>query len=244
MTMTGKRPAGEPCLEPLHSGGAAFVGDPVPAQSFKIRRRHGVILPAMSAEQALAFVVFASVAAITPGPSNVMLTVTGALVGVARGIPCLLGVASGMALMMFVVAFGLGAIVVAHPLLLMAAKWSGAAFLLWLAWKIANAPHGTSPGQGQDAIGFAGAFAFQWLNPKSWLVSISASGTYLRPDAPALVQAGWIAGLFFLVAIACGFAWLAFGTAMRSLLGSPRLQKAFNWGMAALLAASVLLFVW
>lgn len=197
----------------------------------------------MSAEQAFAFVVFASVAAITPGPSNVMLTVTGALVGVARGIPCLLGVASGMAAMMFVVAFGLGAIVVAHPLLLMAAKWSGAAFLLWLAWKIANAPHGSASGEGRDAIGFAGAFAFQWLNPKSWLVSISASGAYLGPGAPALVQAGWIAGLFFLVAVACGFAWLAFGTAMRRLLGSPRLQKAFNRAMAALLAASVLLFV-
>jgi threonine/homoserine/homoserine lactone efflux protein len=197
----------------------------------------------MSPEQAFAFMVFAAVAAITPGPSNVMLTVTGALVGVARGLPCLLGVASGMALMMFVVAFGVGAIVVAHPLVLIAAKWSGAAFLLWLAWKIANAPPGSASGEGENAIGFAGAFAFQWLNPKSWLVSISASGTYLRPDGPALIQAAWIAGLFFLVAIASGFAWLAFGTAMRRLLKSPRLQKAFNWGMAALLAASVLLFV-
>jgi threonine/homoserine/homoserine lactone efflux protein len=210
---------------------------------FKIAASHRGNVAAMTAEQALAFVVFSIVAAITPGPSNVMLTVAGAMAGVLRGLPCLLGVAAGMALMIFAVAFGLGVIVLGHPALVTALRGCGAAFLLWLSWKIATAALGGTPEQGRP-VGFCGAFAFQWLNPKSWLVSTSASGTYLQAGAGPLVQALWIAGLFFLVALACGFAWLAFGVAMRRMLRSPKFQRRFNASMGTLLACSVLLFLW
>lgn len=192
----------------------------------------------MDLDQAWTFVVFATVAAITPGPSNVMLTATGSLVGILRGLPCLLGVGAGMAAMMFVVALGLGSLVLAYPLLLSAMKWGGAAFLLWLAWRIATSGSGTDS-DAQRAVGFGGAFAFQWLNPKSWLVSTSAVGTYLAPGSGIVVQALAIAGLFFLVALVCGFAWLGFGVMLRALLQRPPWRRAFNVVMGLLLAASV-----
>jgi len=72
----------------------------------------------MTAKQTLAFVLFAIVAAITPGPSNIILTSTGAHVGVLRGLPCLFGVAIGMGLMMFIVAFGLGSLVLENTVIL------------------------------------------------------------------------------------------------------------------------------
>jgi Bacterial TniB protein len=62
----------------------------------------------MTAEQATAFFLFALVAVITPGPSNILLTSTGTNVGVLRGLPCLFGVTVGMGAMMVLVAFGLG----------------------------------------------------------------------------------------------------------------------------------------
>lgn len=184
----------------------------------------------MSLEHALLFIAFAVVAAITPGPSNLMLTLTGALTGVVRGLPCLLGVAAGMALLMFVVAFGLGSVVLAYPTTL---KIGGAAFLLWLAWKIATAVQ-RDPGSEARPVGFAGAFLFQWLNPKSWLVSASASATYLEGS-----NALWIAGLFFAVALVCGLPWLAAGAAMKKLV----YRRGFNAAMGLLLAGSVLLFL-
>jgi len=196
----------------------------------------------VSIEQAVAFLAFATVAAITPGPSNTMLTATGAAVGLTRGLRCLVGVASGMAAMMFAAACGLGAIVLGYPTLLMAFKAAGVVFLLWLAWKIASAPVGELSAGGRP-VSFVEAFAFQWLNPKSWLVSTSAAGTYLQADMHVVAQGAWIAGLFFVVALTCGFVWLAFGVGMRRLLASPRRQRAFNIVMGALLAASVLLFV-
>src|SRR5205807_4922857 len=88
-------------------------------------------------ERAVAFLLFTVVAAVTPGPSNIMLTAAGANAGVLRGIPCLLGVMAGMGLMMFLVPLGLGSVVLQNALVLKALHWGGAAVLLWLAWKIA-----------------------------------------------------------------------------------------------------------
>ena len=98
----------------------------------------------MTPEQTLAFVGFAIALAGTPGPSNTLLTATSASVGLVRGLPALVGVAVGMALMMFVVAFGLGTIVLADARFLTAIKWIGAVVLLWLAWKIATAHGGVA----------------------------------------------------------------------------------------------------
>jgi threonine/homoserine/homoserine lactone efflux protein len=196
----------------------------------------------MSAEQASAFFVFAFVAAVTPGPSNVMLTAAGANAGIVRGLPCLFGVDVGMGLMLFLVSFGLGSLVLGHPAVVGAMKWGGAAFLLWLAWKIATAKGG-APGAGEP-VGFLAAAALQWVNPKAWLVSTSAAGTYLKADAGgALAQGTGMALVFLAAALPAGFVWLAFGVGLRRWLSSPQRMRAFNLAMGALLAASVILFV-
>jgi len=183
------------------------------------------------------------VAAVTPGPSNIMVTAAGANAGLLRGLPCLLGVATGMGLMMFVVPLGLGSVVLGHPLVLKALNWSGAAFLLWLAWKIA-----TSTGLGSSSehrpVGYLKAAAFQWVNPKSWLVSASAAGTFLSAGAGSPVaQSVYLGGLFFLAVLPSCFVWLAFGATIQRVLSSPRRLRAFNIAMGALLAASIVLIV-
>jgi threonine/homoserine/homoserine lactone efflux protein len=197
----------------------------------------------MGAEQAFAFFAFAVVAAITPGPSNVMLTAAGANAGVLRGVPALLGVCLGMASMMFAVAFGLGSLILDHPAVLQAMKWGGAAFLLWLAWKIATAKGAGGDG-GARPVGFVAAAAFQWVNPKAWLACASAAATYLRADAGgAFAQSLLFAALFAAATLPSGFVWLGFGVGVRRWLASPRALRAFNLTMGALLAASVILFV-
>lgn len=197
----------------------------------------------MTPDQAIAFGLFAIVAAITPGPSNIILTSTGASVGVRRGLPCLFGVAAGMGLMMFLVAFGLGSLVLGNPIILNALKWGGIGFLLWLAWEIAtSSPNGAAATA--DVIGFWPAAAFQWVNPKSWLVSASAAGAFLYDGAAsALVQSAWFGVLFVLVSLPSCFVWLAFGATLQRFLQSERARRAFNVAMGILLAASLLLFI-
>jgi len=199
------------------------------------------LLDIMTPERVAAFLLFAVVAAGTPGPSNLLLTATGARVGVVRGLPALLGVSLGMGAMMLTVAFGLGSAVLASRAVLRALNVGGAAFLLWLAWKIATAPASGAAAE-RGAVGFLGAAAFQWINPKSWLVCAGAAGTYLDGAAGgAVAQAGALGALFALASLPCCLVWLAFGAGAQRLLRTERARRAFNVAMGLLLAGSVVL---
>jgi threonine/homoserine/homoserine lactone efflux protein len=191
----------------------------------------------MTTEQVVAFLLFAVVAAVTPGPSNVMVTAAGANAGVLRGLPCLFGVTAGMGLMMFLVPLGLGSLVLQHPLVLRALHWGGAAFLLWLSWKIASSTHMDTTSTG-GPVGFVGAAVFQWVNPKSWLVTASAAGTFLHAEAGSPVVQSVL-----LAALPSCFLWLAFGATVQHVLNSRRRLRAFNITMGALLALSIALIV-
>lgn len=197
----------------------------------------------MTLDQIIAFFLFTVVTAGTPGPSNVLLTAAGANVGVVRGIPTLLGVSFGMGFLMFVVAYGLGGLILDNPSVLNALKWVGVAFLLWLSWKIATAGR---PGQAEErkAAGFFNAVAFQWVNPKSWLVCASASSTYLRSGSgEALEQALTFAIIFIIGSLPSCFPWLAFGAVVHRWLKDERALRGFNIAMGLLLASSLLLII-
>ena len=172
-----------------------------------------------------------------------MLTAAGANGGLLRGLPCLFGVITGMGLMMFLVPLGLGSLVLRHPLVLKTLHWGGAAFLLWLSWKIATASRPDSMPE-EKPVGYLGAAAFQWVNPKSWLVSASAAGTFLSAEAGSpLGQSAFLGGLFVLAALPSCFVWLAFGATVQHVLHSKRSLRIFNIVMAALLALSIALIV-
>ena len=200
----------------------------------------------MTPDQALGFLAFAVVAAITPGPSNIILASTGANAGIRRGLPCLLGVTLGMGLMMVAVAFGLGSVILDRPALLSGMKWGGAALLLWLAWKIATSGRSGAT-SASELIGFRRAAALQWVNPKSWLVCASAAGTYLEASTQgggsALGQSASFGALFVLAAVPSCFVWLAFGATIQRFLRTERSLRAFNIAMGATLAASIAFIV-
>ena len=87
--------------------------------------------------------------------------------------------------------------------------------------------------------------AFQWINPKGWLISVAAIATFLdRAPGGALGQAVIFAILFMLVALPSCLPWLAFGAALQRFLRTPRARRVLNGAMAALLAASTILLLW
>lgn len=194
-------------------------------------------------DQLLAFLAFVVVAAVTPGPSNVMITATGAAVGISRGLTCVLGAAVGMASLIFASQLGVGSLVTGRPAILAALNWCGAALLLWMSWKIATA--GTASGEvTPKPVSFLGAAIFQWLNPKGWLVAVSAAGAYSQPTSEGLLfDALAFAVLFFIAAFPSGLVWLAFGAVVRRFLGDPAKARIFNIAMGLLLAASVLMIL-
>jgi threonine/homoserine/homoserine lactone efflux protein len=144
---------------------------------------------------------------------------------------------------MFLVPLGLGSLVLAHPLVLKGLNWGGAAFLLWLSWKIATAGHLASAADDR-AVGYVGAAVVQWVNPKSWLVTASAAGTFLSAQGGSpLVQSASLGMLFVLAALPSCFLWLAFGATVQRLLHDRRRLRVFNVAMGTLLALSIALIV-
>ena len=193
--------------------------------------------------QVAAFATFSAVVAGTPGPSNTLLTAVGARVGARRGFPSLLGQVAGMGVMMFTITLGLGNLLLAHPLALQVLKWGGAAVLCWMAWRIATA--GDTGHAANAPAGFLAMAAFQWINPKGWLIGVAAVATFLgRHGGDALGQAVTLALVFMLVALPSCFPWLAFGAALQRGLRTPRARNVLNGVLAALVAASTILFIW
>lgn len=190
----------------------------------------------------LALSAFALVSSITPGPNNMMLMASGANFGLRRTVPHALGVGIGFTLMIILVGVGLMGIFDLFPVLNSVLKVVSVAYLLWLAWKIANA---AAPGDGESPRGkpmtFVQAMLFQWVNPKAWTMALSAIALY-APDRNF--------GAVLLVAIVFGLVnlpstslWAVLGVSLRGWLSSPARLKAFNWTMAALLVGSLALLI-
>ena len=186
----------------------------------------------------LAMLTFCFVSGVTPGPNNLMLMTSGVNFGFRRTLPHLVGVVLGFTLMVALIGFGLTAVFARFPVLLPAMRYLGAAYMLWLAWKIANS--GTvHDGERRGApLGFFGAVAFQWINPKGWVMALSALTAYAVVDNYAR-NVVIVALTYFLVAVPSSGVWAALGASMRRALADPRVARWFNWTMAALLAASI-----
>ncbi len=187
----------------------------------------------------IALAVFCLVTLFTPGPNNLMLMTSGLNFGVRRGVPHMLGVVTGFSLMVLIVGLGLGAIFKAWPLLYVALKYAGAAYLLYLAWQIAvSEPSAPGNDSARSPIGFFQAAAFQWVNPKAWVMAVGAISTYAAV-APFPLNVVVIAALFGVFGLASSGTWLGFGAALQRVLKNPRAVRVFNVVMALLLVASL-----
>ncbi|MBA4326436.1 MAG: hypothetical protein C0426_15785 [Rhodobacter sp.] len=191
----------------------------------------------MTSELFLALLGFAFVTSITPGPNNMMLLASGVNFGFRRTMPHMLGISMGHALMVFLVGLGLAGVFKAWPPALLALKVASVAYMLWLAWKIAQAG---APGEGRAKAApmtFLQAAAFQWVNPKAWAMALGAVSAYVvEPSALAYAA---VAGVFALVNLPSVSVWAGAGQAMRRWLDGPGRLRAFNWTMAGLLVLSL-----
>ncbi len=192
----------------------------------------------MSLDLFLALLTFALVSSITPGPNNTMVLASGLNFGVRRSVPHMMGIAVGFTMMVFLVGVGLGNVFKAYPAIYTALKFVGAAYMLWLAWKIATSgPMGEAKAAGEP-ISFLQAALFQWVNPKAWIMAVTANTTYSilgHPTISALI----VAGCFAVSSVPSNLIWVTFGAGLRQILSDPKTLRIFNIGMAVLLVASL-----
>lgn len=186
---------------------------------------------------------FAIAACATPGPNNAMVASSGATFGMIRTLPHIFGIAIGYSAMLSVVALVGGEAISAHPSLHEGLRWVAAAYLLWLAIKIARAQPKAGSGvasQRSRPLTFLQAALFQWVNPKGWAMAISGAATYAAGNGPETTLSVLImAGIFLVIGIGTSGLWAGIGAGVATFFRTDAQLRLFNLTMAALLAASI-----
>lgn len=187
----------------------------------------------------LAVITFTFVAAITPGPNNIMLMASGLNHGVRRSIPHYLGVTFGFPVLVAAVGLGMGALFTVHPNLHRSVSIIGAIYLLYLAWKTANAGNPNASPAVQAPLTFLQAASFQWVNPKAWVIAIGAIAAFTIPEYVA-ESIAFILVSYLIAGLLCMGIWLKLGASLRTLLQDTRRIQYFNYAMAVLLVLSLI----
>ncbi len=191
-------------------------------------------------ELILAIALFAFSSGITPGPNNIMLMTSGVNFGVKRSIPHLMGISLGFPTMILAIGLGLSALFQAYPIIQQIIKVVGIGYLLYLSWLIANSSSKMEGKTVAKPFSFMQAAAFQWVNPKGWIMAVGAIATFTSVQQDLTPQIITIAMVFLCVAFPCAVVWLGFGVALKRILKNERQQKIFNITMAVLLVASII----
>lgn len=186
-------------------------------------------------------VIFAIVAAFTPGPNNIMIMASGLNHGVKASLPHFFGICFGFPAMLLAAGFGLGYLFERYLWLHSGIQVVGILYLLYLAWVIArSAPSDdamdVAPTQ---PLTFFQAALFQWVNPKAWVMGTGAISAYTTVGGDISVQILVIIMVFFSMTFPSAGVWMVFGVALRTLLTERKHQRNFNIGMSLLLVASI-----
>ena len=201
----------------------------------------------MNHDVLIAASLFSFVSSITPGPNNMMMLASGVNFGFRRSVPHWLGICGGFTFMLCAVGLGLHTLLADHPAFYNLLRYAGSAYLIWMAWRLATATaapaassslEDDSPDNTARPLGVLAAAAFQWVNPKAWVMAVTAMSAYLPAQAqPMDVLA--LALLFGVINLPCVACWAGGGAALRRFLQDPLRLRIFNISMALALLASL-----
>lgn len=197
----------------------------------------------ISIELILATTLFALITSITPGPNNIMLTASGANFGFKRTLPHVAGIICGMMLLNISVGVGLGAVFVQFPIIQQVLRVAGSAYLLYLAYKLLSFSSLGKTDSNAKPFSLFEATAFQAINPKAWIMVISANASFSLAGDLYWWSVVMIVVLYMIVGTPSIMLWAGFGQFIKRYLGQPAILRLFNITMATLTALCVL-FIW
>ncbi|MCX7559748.1 LysE family translocator [Sulfitobacter sp. F26204] len=184
-------------------------------------------------------VIFAASQIGTPGPANMALMATGARYGFRAALPFVAGVALGKQLIIWPVGFGLMQLADSMPVLFQSLKYISAAYIIWLAWKVANLRLGQGSGSNQPP-GFAAGLIVHPLNPKAWAMIVGGFTAFVGVGTPTLTATATIAAVLLLCQIILHPIWTLAGDRIAKTVGGTSAEPYLMWTLAGLTVASVL----
>jgi threonine/homoserine/homoserine lactone efflux protein len=193
---------------------------------------------------ALASLILASLIVMgSPGPSTMSVTAVGAAFGFRRSLAYLAGLILGTVAVLVAVAAGVVAMLLSAPALAPLLVAASAAYIVYLAFKIATAP----PLSGQDpavrAPSFAGGFLLGVANPKAYLaIAAVFAGTTLAVES-RLLEATLKTAVLAIMIVVIHVVWLIAGVSLSRLLQHPVSARIVNLLFAAILIGTTIMAI-
>lgn len=185
------------------------------------------------------FLIFAASQVGTPGPANMALMATGARYGLRAAWPFVAGVALGKQLIIWPMGLGLMELATSYPAVFSALKYISAAYILWLAWKVANLRLNTTDAQDR-APGFFAGLIVHPLNPKAWAMITAGFTNFVAPGTPPLEATAIIALCLLTCQIVLHPVWTSAGAFIAARAAGTGAERTLMRILAALTVASVL----
>lgn len=179
-------------------------------------------------------VLFISTMAITPGPNNLMMASSGATFGFRKTLPAALGASAAFAVLQFAFCMGLSALFVELPVIRTMIALFGAAYMLYLAWRVS----GAGPVRQKNVVrplSFLEMASFQMVNVKAWISLTTAATAFSHYMFSQVMESVLIGVLQFAIVLTALIVWASIGITIRQFLTDWRL-RVFNNIMAASLA--------
>ena len=202
----------------------------------------------MNWQEFTALLILTLAMSFSPGPNTTLATALAANHGIRRTLPFICAVPVGWAALLAVCTLGIGALVLAVPLLAWAVKLVGLAYLLWLAWKIARS-HQLRAAVAPLQVTFWQGAALQFVNIKAWMLALAIVSGWIAGRANPGLRFAVVLGVMLVFAFASNLSYALAGSLLRDWLagpaGSGRRLMWFNRAMAAVLVATAfwMLFV-
>ena len=178
----------------------------------------------------------------TPGPNNIMMLSSGLNFGYKKSIPHMLGVALGFPIMVICVGMGINIIFKIFPLAYDIMKIIGFIYLIWMAWQIANSSVEIKENENKNnkPFTFIQIVLFQWINPKAWIMAVTAISSFTVPNEDIFMQVIVIAFIYLLSGLISTNTWTLGGVFIKKLLKNKKTVRIFNITMAILLVMSII----
>ena len=191
--------------------------------------------------QLISLILFGIATAFSPGPNNIMTSYTAFNFGFKKAVPTMLGVVIGWTILIILLQIGSVAVFQKFEIIQSVIKVLGSIYLLFMAYKLSFAGHSNDKKIDPKPVTFLNTFFFQFVNPKSIIVGLTAISMFIDPKN-FLRDSIILTVVFFFMAVGSQTAWCLMGKYMRKFATSERFIRNFNYTMSFLLIVCVILF--
>jgi threonine/homoserine/homoserine lactone efflux protein len=187
-----------------------------------------------------ALLLLATAMSFTPGPNTTLSTALAANRGLPHALRFVCAVPVGWSALLLLCAGGVGALVLAVPLLRLAIKAVGIGYLLWLAWKLSQTERLADADSTRLNVGFWQGTLLQFVNIKAWLLALTIVAGWIAGRDDALQRLAVVLPVMLLFAFFSNLAYAATGALLRRWLAQGQRLLWFNRAMALVLVLTAL----